>query len=56
MDRALLIAWTFCYLAAAVRTLADVSDRIVLHERFNFLAIGTLEPLAPESLERIHGG
>jgi hypothetical protein len=56
MDRAFLIASTLCYLTPVVRTLAAVSDRIVLHERFNFLAVGALEPLAAELLERINGG
>jgi ABC-type uncharacterized transport system permease subunit len=41
MDRSLLIASTVCYLAAVVRTLLAVRDRIALHGRFNFFAIGT---------------
>jgi hypothetical protein len=56
MDRALLIASTLCYLTTVVCTLATVSDRIALHARFNFLAVGALEPLAAELLERIKGG
>ena len=40
MDRPLLIASTLCYLTAVVRTLLAVRDRIALHGRFNFFAIG----------------
>src|SRR6202171_3158609 len=40
MDRPLLIASTLCYLTAVVRTLLAVRDRISLHGRFNFFAIG----------------
>ena len=40
MDRALLILSTFCYLAALVRTTLAVRDRVALHGRFNFFAIG----------------
>jgi len=41
MDRSLLIASTLCYLTAVVRTLLAVRDRVALHGRFNFFAIGT---------------
>jgi HemX protein len=40
MDRPLLIASTLCYLTAVVRTLLAVRDRVALHGRFNFFAIG----------------
>jgi HemX protein len=40
MDRPLLIASTLCYLTAVVRTLLAMRDRVALHGRFNFFAIG----------------
>src|SRR5256885_1494369 len=40
MDRPFLIASTLCYLTAVVRTLLAVRERISLHGRFNFFAIG----------------
>jgi ABC-type uncharacterized transport system permease subunit len=40
MDRPFLIASTLCYLTAVVRTLLAGRDRIALHGRFNFFAIG----------------
>jgi len=40
MDRQLLIISTFCYFAAVIRTLLAARNRIALHGRFSFFAIG----------------